>query len=643
MQGYDLKQGVMLNNSKFWLVIGANLIYIAFAIYFSQDKPVPIFSVCPVLITSYIYGLRIGLFNVCFYSIIFHPLLFFIMLDKFFYSEGGELFGTMALFLIAFVVGRLHDLNRHLKESQEKVLRAQSEANEADLRVQTFVETAFDAIITMDQHFQIIEVNHAFEKAFGYSSEEVKHKPIHFLKSSNMNDKHQFHLNNYFKTSTQNVAETHTIEERVQKKNGEIFPVELYISKFSSSGETFYALVMRDISERKASELALKQSKVEAEEANQFKSQFLANMSHEIRTPMTSILGFLDILLKSPDTSKKQMEFLKIINSSSRSLLHLINDILDLSKLESGKVEYEPEVLDLRALMSDVMKLLNISAEDKGLAMELNLESSLERYIECDPLRLKQVLLNLAGNAIKFTRKGSVSIQVVAVQENQCLQFSVIDTGIGIPAEQIDTIFDQFIQVSHKSYNQAGGTGLGTTIAKELVELMGGQITVVSQMGTGTTFSFTIPYKPSQFLQAKPLSEPEYQTNRQFRILVADDIDENVQLLSLNLEESKHQVLTATNGIEAIETYKNKSLDLILMDVHMPMIDGIEATKIIRDMESNTESHIPIIALTASAMKTEKKRALEAGMDAIISKPIDFERLFKTIEELVPDKSRVKI
>jgi signal transduction histidine kinase/HPt (histidine-containing phosphotransfer) domain-containing protein/AmiR/NasT family two-component response regulator len=380
-----------------------------------------------------------------------------------------------------------------------------------------------------------------------------------------------------------------------------------------------------------------------AETANRTKSQFLANMSHEIRTPLNAVLGFLELVLEESSLTELQRKHLTTAYMSANGLLGLINDILDISKLERGKLTIELRPFDLLQLMREIYETMNIKALEKGLELELDIQPSLSEAFVGDPLRLRQIIINLASNAIKFTGKGHVSIQVEPAKEEGHLYFKIEDTGIGIPAERLSQIFESFIQADTSTTRRFGGTGLGTTIARELVELMGGRIWAESVEGKGSTFHFTIDIPSTDQVpeEAELFSVPGKAvfpgSRRGFRILLVEDIEANMVLTKIRLKQQGHEVTVAWNGREAVEAFIPGEFDIILMDIQMPEMGGLEATERIRALEADTGRHVPIIAMTAAVMMEETEEYLKVGMDAVLAKPIDFGKLFKIMERIIPE------
>jgi signal transduction histidine kinase/HPt (histidine-containing phosphotransfer) domain-containing protein/ActR/RegA family two-component response regulator len=380
---------------------------------------------------------------------------------------------------------------------------------------------------------------------------------------------------------------------------------------------------------------SLEKAKQVAEHATQAKSNFLATMSHEIRTPMNAILGFLDLTLEAPDLGKDTRQQLKIANTSAQFLLQLINDILDVSKIESGKLELENEPFDLAALMMDMQDLMVIKTREKGLQLKLNYPQQLAPGYLSDAYRLRQILINLVGNAIKFTDKGYVTLEVQEMKKGH-FEFSIEDTGIGIAEDKIDLILKPFTQVDASITRQYGGTGLGTTISSELVQLLGGELQIQSTLGQGSRFYFTIPLTPTEQAEQAPDKTLGHQKSaKPLTILLVDDVQDNITLAQIRLQRAGHTVVSAVNGELAAKAALSYPFDLILMDIQMPVMNGYEATKVIRN-QNEYNAKMPIIAMTANAMETERKKVLVAGMDDCVVKPVDFTVLFETISHYIP-------
>ncbi len=383
--------------------------------------------------------------------------------------------------------------------------------------------------------------------------------------------------------------------------------------------------------------------KEKAEQSEQFKQRFLANMSHEIRTPMNAVLGMTNLTLDTKLTAR-QRKYLTAVKKSSKNLLVIINDILDLSKLEAGKMELEKIAFNLDEVIDQVCDTLRFKAEEKGLDFNAKIHDSIPRLMMGDPARINQILLNLCGNAIKFTEKGSVKIVVSWENEDQAqLIFEVQDTGIGIADEKIELLFNAFQQADASTTRKYGGSGLGLSISKTLVELMGGEIKVESQEGKGSVFSFTLACEPAheEYRQSFQIQAPtDLHSLAGIRILLAEDNEYNRIVVKDTLDNliENVSVTCAENGKEAIRMLEEKDFDLILMDITMPEMDGFEATIHIRNEMSAPKKDIPIIALTASVLNTAIQKCLDIGMNAYVPKPFRRDELMGTLIQFYQNK-----
>jgi PAS domain S-box-containing protein len=379
--------------------------------------------------------------------------------------------------------------------------------------------------------------------------------------------------------------------------------------------------VILDITERREMEDALREAKENAEQAAAARASFVANMSHEIRTPMNSILGFTDVLLDG-ELASEQRRHLDTIRSAGRALLRLLNEILDTAKLEKGAVELEQNDYNLLSLIDELSSTLAANARAKGLHVDIHYDPLLPTCLRGDELRVRQVLTNLLDNAIKFTEKGSVTLR--AAMQGEQLHFEVKDTGIGIAPERLQAIFDPFTQADASMTRRFGGTGLGTTISKQLVELMGGKIWAESEPGQGTTFHVLLPlvlarFAPQQPRVRTPAALPP------LRVLVADDVPQNQELLQLLLARRGHTMTAAGDGAAVVDLAAREEFDVILMDFQMPTIDGLTATRLIRQQAQETgRARVPIIAMTASVLAEHRRASVDAGMDGFASKPVDW-------------------
>jgi two-component system sensor histidine kinase/response regulator len=671
--------------------------------------------------------------------------------------------------------------------AEEGLRQAKHLAEESEKRTRMIVDSAYDAYVAMDANGVIIDWNKQAELTFGWPRELAVGKLLHELMiPPSYRAAHVEGVRRFLATGIGALL-NRRVEVPALRRDGTEFPVEITISPIRYNSEWIFSAFLHDITERKQAEAELRLARDAAEAASRAKSEFLANMSHEIRTPMNAIIGLTELLLDTP-LNAEQRDYLETVKKSADSLLSVINDILDFSKIEAGKLELDYSPFDLRDSLGDTLNTLALRAHQKGLELACHIAPDVPDTVIGDPVRLRQILINLVGNAIKFTESGEVIVDVAVAQPlgprnyednaDLCsLHFQVRDTGIGVPRDKQAMIFDAFAQADGSTTRRYGGTGLGLAISSRLVQRMGGRIWVESEPGQGSTFHFTArfarhsaalerPMRPeparlrgltvlvvddnatNRFILAEVLTqwqmrpttvanaiaalealESAYQTGEPFalvlldahmpevdgfmlaerihqhpdltgatvmmlssacqplegrrcrdlglaayltkpikqtelyrailaalgspevrpqspppptvregrslRLLLAEDNLVNQKLAVRLLEKQGHTVVVAANGREAVEVVGREPFDLVLMDVQMPEMDGFEATAAIRQAERGTGQHIPILAMTAYAMKGDRERCLDSGMDGYVSKPIQPRELGEMINKLV--------
>lgn len=524
-------------------------------------------------------------------------------------------------------IGALGD---SLKEMMETIRMRNKALEESEARSKAVINMAVAGIIILDETGKIELFNPAAEKMFGHSSDEVLGISIGFLIPGLRGMGHDSEPG-YFKTLLDSRIEKEELGFAGLRKGGGLFPLELGISEFWMDGQLKYVGLVTDVTERKKAQNEINRAREQAETASFAKSTFLANMSHEIRTPMNAILGYAQLLLMNSNLTGENAEAVKTIQRSGTHLLSLINNILDISKIESGRMEVKAEEFDLGQLVHDIRKMFEERCRNQGIALSMPEIGEGEYWVRGDVGKLRQVLINLVGNAVKFTKEGSVSL-ALEKRSNHQFYFAVEDTGCGIPADKLEAIFEPFKQVSGAS--NLGGTGLGLSIAKKQVGVMGGKLKVQSELRRGSVFYFSVP-----LLQAAPAQASngnKYQGIQKLaagfnpRILVVDDVPENRDVLSQILMKMGATVETAGDGIQALKSLEVNAPDMIFMDIHMPNMDGEKALKEIRSRYPDLR--IAIICVTASVFEEQRRRYLEEGFDGFISKPFRVEEVVEVMD-----------
>jgi PAS domain S-box-containing protein len=522
-----------------------------------------------------------------------------------------------------------------VEESQSALARRALEANEA--RIRKIVDIALDAVVTIDDRGLVTGWNPQAEQIFGWKSGEVIGQSLtNTIGPPRYREAHERGIRHYAQTGTGSVLNKR-IEITALDRTGREFPIELSITPMHLDGKTIFSAFLRDITERKQAEDELRRAQTVAESASRAKTEFLANMSHELRTPLNAIVGTSDLLLKTSLTSE-QRQCALMSQRSSQALLRLVNDVLDLAKIEAGTVRVESAPFDLAELLERTKRLMELRQLRKNVALAFTVAPDVPTQLEGDGLRLQQILFNLLGNALKFTDEGSVSLTVSRATTDAhrpLLRFTVSDTGIGIPADHLEHIFDRFTQVDSGDNRKYGGTGLGLSICKQLVQLMQGTIQVTSEMGKGSTFTVTLPFstttaaaveRPPQATCDTPpaaaRAHSEAWPSAPLRLLLVDDSPEIGQLTALYLKGLPYQLDRATDGPSAIQQFQTHRYDLIFMDLQMPGMDGYATATAIRAWEdAQGISRKPIIALTADVLGPAKERSRQAGCTGFVGKP----------------------
>jgi PAS domain S-box-containing protein len=510
-------------------------------------------------------------------------------------------------------------LDQKIRENEQtqKLLRKN------EIMLSGVISSALDAIVLVDEVGHIIHWNKAAAEIFGYSEMDVKGRT---LMETIIPPSYQYSNWNGFKGFAGEAGESF-VNQRIEltaiRRSGEEFPIELAITGIQDESEVYYSAFIRDISLRRQREEELMQMKEKAEQAAKAKSQFLSVMSHELRTPLNAVIGITHLMLQG-NPREDQQEDLRTLQFSGESLLHIINDILDFTKLDSGKIELSAIDFNLRELAQSLYQSFSYKAKEKGIVFDVEYDEKMPFMVKGDNFRLSQVLNNLISNAIKFTREGSVKLRVQLLEEKgaTCVtKFSVVDTGIGIPEEKRNTIFEQFTQADSNTTRLYGGTGLGLSISTKLVGLMDSTIVVESELGKGSDFSFTIALQQGNPAElAAPVQKAADKSNEPFRnklILLAEDNTFNANIARRFITGWGANMDVVSDGWQAIEFVSRKRYDLILMDVQMPVLDGFACTRKIRKHFKD----VPIIAVTASPRNEILQEILSCGMNDFVSKP----------------------
>jgi PAS domain S-box-containing protein len=505
-------------------------------------------------------------------------------------------------------------------------------------RFRNILDQIEDVCTVVDLSGRYLYVNDAFCRAFGRTKEEVL--GTRFTATTRAVPKERFTqiYTDVYRTGQPNAG----FEYEVAFHDGttRFFEQAVSLERDAEGQPIGFLAIHRDCTARKRAEQEIARAREAAEAANRAKSEFLANMSHEIRTPMNGIIGMTELVLDT-DLTPHQRDGLTTVRASAESLLRILNEILDFSKIESRRLDLEAVPFALRAAIDDTLRPLSVHAVKKGLALAADVAPDVPPLVVGDPVRVMQVLTNLIGNAIKFTTTGEVRLSLRVERRDgglATLRFTVSDTGIGIPADKHEAIFEAFSQADGSTTRRFGGTGLGLAISATLVRLMHGELTVTSEPGKGSSFTFAITMATAETggEQSKPQRRPAGKASRPLRILLAEDNVVNQRVAVGLLSKRGHEVTIAATGRETLDALDRGTFDLVLMDVQMPDMSGYETTMAIRERETVTGAHLRIVAMTADAMTGDRERCLAAGMDDYLSKPIDPTKLFAVVEAEQP-------
>jgi len=516
------------------------------------------------------------------------------------------------------------DLRREVTERRETEQRLRL----SESKLHSIFESAPEGIVVIDPQGRIVQANSASNRMFGFGPDGLLGQDVSVLLPPSGRDQHGRDIATYLRTGEQHMLNRPRIVHGY-RQDGTTFPLRLAVTEALVDDKRFFTGLMQDYTQVKAHEADLIEARNKAEVANKLKGEFLANMSHEIRTPMNGIVGMTQLVLDS-ELTPTQREHLTLAKDSAQHLLVIINDILDFSKIESGALELEPARVIPEQILRHTVKALRGLADSRGLTLSHQCTSAVPSEAMLDPVRLRQVLTNLIGNAIKFTHQGGVHIQMDATPPDShghiILNMAVTDTGIGFDPAKAENLFNPFIQADGTITRSYGGTGLGLAITRSLVQLMGGTIQASSTPGQGSTFRFTlhctVPQGNEELVVSTHTTDAQATPQQPLHILVAEDHPINQKLAGLLLTKMGHAHVLAADGQAALDAMATTHFDLVLMDVMMPGMDGLTALAELRRREAEQGLHTPVLMVTAHAMSGDRERFLAAGADGYVSKPI---------------------
>jgi len=564
------------------------------------------------------------------------------------YAVGGVGLFVLALFLVFYMRSRINKKARVILETKNKKIteqkilleKALSELKESDEKHLSLIKNIQDGIFVI-QNEKIRFANESFCKISGYPMEEIH--DLEYKDLIHPDDLDRMVSNYQGRLAGEDIPRSY--EFKLINRQGETVHINISVGIINFLGKPAHIGTIKDISQQKTYESQLIKAKEKAENATKSKSLFLAGISHEIRNHMSSIIGISEVLSETKLTIE-QKDYIGIINTSGNTLLNIINDILDFSKIEAGQIELEEKEFNIRALVNETITMHDVMAKQKNLYITSEVENGIPEIIRGDSTRLNQILVNLVNNALKFTDKGGITIKLNLEILNHLnnkknltsciLNFEVIDTGIGIAKSSQDKLFKAFSQTHAAAQRKQGGTGLGLAICKQLVELMDGEIGISSEIKKGSNFWFNVRMEiPSSIEHSSVTKKPKKITNKkQLKVLIVEDNLLNQQLTTNILVKNGHAADVAENGKVGLNLFKNNNYDVVLMDIQMPVMDGIQATKLIREYESyNDYKRTKIIAVTAHSRDGEQQKLLDAGIDQYLSKPFKTSELISILED----------
>jgi PAS domain S-box-containing protein len=516
---------------------------------------------------------------------------------------------------------------------------ANEKLEEMSQRNSMILNTVGEGIYGLDSNGTTTFINTAGAKILGYDVEEILGRKSHELFHHSFSDGNDYPVTDCAVYKSIHDGSVRTVNDEVfWRKDGTCFPVEFICTPIKEYNHvTGIVVSFKDITERKKNETELIRAKDNAEVANKAKSQFLASMSHELRTPLNAIIGFAELMKNSDDLDPKFFEKMNIITQSGDHLLALINDILDMAKIEAGKMELEEKNIELLSMINSIIAMLKIKAQNKDLILQTELADNLPEYVRTDELKLRQTLINILGNAIKFTKKGQVTLKVGFEtfdhgKKSGQLFFEVHDTGIGLTPEEIKVLFKPFTQTT-SGRNQSEGTGLGLSICKEMIALMSGKLDVTSEPGKGSIFKFSIvtsSVDEGEIRKANKTVQTIAPDQTDYKVLIVEDNEFSRNLLTNLMQKVGFNVHSVNDGKEAVDSFENFSPDFIWMDILMPIMDGKTATRKIRQLAGGNKTKI--VALTASVFSDEKKEIINCGCDDVLFKPFHESELFECMQ-----------